>query len=86
LQEKYQTAQDEHDPERIVSLDDALIDEEESKLYFAPEKDNIVFCSAYDSWAFTVSVFARIHAAKLGCSEKVPISLLQIDSLKVPLG
>lgn len=46
------------------------MDEEESRLYFAPEKDNIVFCSAIDSWGFTISAFAKIHAKKLGCNPK----------------
>jgi ribosome assembly protein 1 len=31
----------------------------------------VVFASAYDGWGFTVSHFAGILAAKLGCKESV---------------
>jgi hypothetical protein len=32
----------------------------ESNLYFAAEKGNLVFCCAYDCWAFTTREFATI--------------------------
>ena len=51
--------------------DDNVIDEQEGKLYFSPEKDNIIFCSAIDSWAFTISDFASIYAKKLGLDQRV---------------
>ncbi|KAI5303082.1 Cytoplasmic GTPase/eEF2-like protein (ribosomal biogenesis) [Ascosphaera pollenicola] len=37
-----------------------------SVLYFAPEKNNVIFCSAIDGWAFTVKQFAVLYEKKLG--------------------
>lgn len=37
-------------------------------IYFAPEKNNVVFASAIDGWAFSVGTFARLYLAKLGFS------------------
>lgn len=33
---------------------------------FSPEKGNVAFASAHDGWAFRVSQFADLYAAKLG--------------------
>lgn len=41
-------------------------DEDDSELYFSPEKNNVIFASAIDGWGFTVAQFAAIYAAKLG--------------------
>ncbi|OKL58122.1 hypothetical protein UA08_06580 [Talaromyces atroroseus] len=50
--------------------DNAELDEFEEKddedLYFAPEKNNVIFCSATDGWAFTVRQFASLYEKKLG--------------------
>jgi ribosome assembly protein 1 len=35
-------------------------------IYFAPEKNNVIFCSATDGWAFTVRQFAGLYEKKLG--------------------
>jgi ribosome assembly protein 1 len=35
-------------------------------IYFAPEKNNVIFCSAVDGWAFTVRQFAGLYEKKLG--------------------
>ncbi|EEQ89953.2 elongation factor 2 [Blastomyces dermatitidis ER-3] len=35
-------------------------------LYFAPEKNNVIFCSATDGWAFTIRQFAGLYEKKLG--------------------
>lgn len=52
-----------------IGVDDS-IDEFEEKddedLYFAPEKNNVIFCSATDGWAFTVRQFSGIWEKKLG--------------------
>jgi ribosome assembly protein 1 len=40
------------------------IDDED--LYFAPEKNNVIFGSAIDGWAFTIKQFASIYEKKLG--------------------
>ncbi|AOW04139.1 P-loop containing nucleoside triphosphate hydrolase protein [Yarrowia lipolytica] len=41
-------------------------DEDDSELYFSPEKNNVIFASAIDGWGFTVAQFVAIYAAKLG--------------------
>jgi len=40
-------------------------------LYFAPEKNNVIFCSALDGWAFTIRQFAAIYERKLGIKRSV---------------
>ena len=54
-----------------ISLEEDLLETYENQLYFAPEKGNIIFCSAMDCWAFRLNDFARIFAKKLNCNEKV---------------
>lgn len=39
---------------------------DDEDLYFAPEKNNVIFCSATDGWAFTVRQFAGLYEKKLG--------------------
>ncbi|KAK9474817.1 P-loop containing nucleoside triphosphate hydrolase protein [Dipodascopsis tothii] len=41
-------------------------DEDDEHLYFAPEKNNVIFASALDGWGFTVSQFAVMYEKKLG--------------------
>eukprot|EP00095_Tigriopus_kingsejongensis_P009706 snap_masked-scaffold115_size343722-processed-gene-0.4 protein:Tk09706 transcript:snap_masked-scaffold115_size343722-processed-gene-0.4-mRNA-1 annotation:"elongation factor tu gtp-binding domain-containing protein 1" len=45
-----------------------LEEADDSELYFAPERGNVVFASAVDGWGFDVGTFARIYAEKLGFS------------------
>ena len=40
-------------------------------LYFAPEKNNVIFSSAVDGWAFTVRQFASLYEKKLGIKRSV---------------
>jgi ribosome assembly protein 1 len=47
-----------------------LDDKDDSNLYFQPEKDNVVFASAIDGWAFNISSFSNCLAKKLGISER----------------
>ncbi|PRT52577.1 Ribosome assembly protein 1 [Wickerhamiella sorbophila] len=35
-------------------------------IYFTPQKNNVVFCSAIDGWGFSISQFAAIYERKLG--------------------
>ncbi|KAL4889628.1 P-loop containing nucleoside triphosphate hydrolase protein [Aspergillus ambiguus] len=44
---------------------------DDEDLYFAPEKNNVIFCSAVDGWAFTVRQFAAIYERKLGIKRSV---------------
>lgn len=39
---------------------------DDEELYFAPEKNNVIFSSAIDGWAFTVRQFASLYEKKLG--------------------
>jgi len=52
------------DLESIVSAEFKEKDDED--LYFAPEKNNVIFSSAVDGWAFTVRQFASLYEKKLG--------------------
>ncbi|BGP19017.1 hypothetical protein JCM10213_009274 [Rhodosporidiobolus nylandii] len=42
---------------------------DDSALYFDPAQGNVLFASAIDGWAFRISRFAQLYAAKLGISE-----------------
>lgn len=44
---------------------------DDEDLYFAPEKNNVIFCSAVDGWAFTIRQFAAIYEKKLGIKRSV---------------
>ncbi|KAI9837243.1 MAG: hypothetical protein M1819_000317 [Sarea resinae] len=61
------------DGQSLVS--DAPVAEFEEKddedIYFAPEKNNVIFSSAVDGWAFTVRQFAALYEKKLGIKRKV---------------
>lgn len=46
-------------------------EKDDDEIYFAPEKNNVIFSSAIDSWAFTVRQFASIFAKKLGMKRSV---------------
>lgn len=57
-----------------VSVTESGTDFEErddEDLYFAPEKNNVIFASAIDGWAFTVRQFAAIYEKKLGIKRAV---------------
>ncbi|KAK1710912.1 hypothetical protein CaCOL14_005072 [Colletotrichum acutatum] len=44
---------------------------DDEDLYFAPEKNNVIFSSAIDGWAFTVRQFAGLYQKKLGIKRDV---------------
>lgn len=44
---------------------------DDEDLYFAPEKNNVIFASAIDGWAFTVRQFASIYEKKLGIKRAI---------------
>lgn len=48
-----------------------FVEQDDEDLYFTPEKNNVIFASAIDGWAFTINTFAKIYLAKLGFSHKV---------------
>ncbi|KAJ8068989.1 hypothetical protein OCU04_002670 [Sclerotinia nivalis] len=53
-----------------TSIDTEAMNEFQEKddedIYFAPEKNNVIFSSAIDGWAFTVRQFASLYEKKLG--------------------
>lgn len=61
------------DDESAQSITEATEFEErdDEDIYFAPEKNNVIFCSAVDGWAFTVRQFAAIYEKKLGIKRTV---------------
>jgi ribosome assembly protein 1 len=51
---------------------DSMFEEKDDEdLYFAPEKNNVIFSSAVDGWAFTVRQFASLYEKKLGIKRAV---------------
>jgi ribosome assembly protein 1 len=48
-----------------------FIEKDDEDIYFSPEKNNVIFSSAVDGWAFSINTFAKIYLAKLGFSHNV---------------
>ncbi|KAI1433422.1 P-loop containing nucleoside triphosphate hydrolase protein [Xylaria sp. CBS 124048] len=46
-------------------------EKDDEELYFAPEKNNVIFSSAIDGWAFTVRQFASLYEKKLGIKRNI---------------
>ncbi|KAJ5629852.1 hypothetical protein N7528_003509 [Penicillium herquei] len=69
------------DDESVASISEATEFEErdDEDLYFAPEKNNVIFCSAVDGWAFTIRQFAAIYEKKLGIKRTVLENVLWGD-------
>lgn len=75
-----------------ASLDDDFSDagdlqfeeRDDEDIYFAPEKNNVIFSSAIDGWAFTCRQFASLYEKKLGIKrgtmEKVLWGNFYLDS------
>jgi ribosome assembly protein 1 len=56
----------------VTSGADGTFEEKDDEdLYFAPEKNNVIFSSAVDGWAFTVKQFANLYEKKLGIKRSV---------------
>ncbi|KAF2087831.1 elongation factor 2 [Saccharata proteae CBS 121410] len=57
----------------IVTSDASAAYEEkdDEDIYFAPEKNNVIFSSAIDGWAFTVKQFAALYEKKLGIKRSI---------------
>jgi ribosome assembly protein 1 len=54
------------DTENITPSNQEFEEKDDEDLYFAPEKNNVIFGSAIDGWAFTVRQFASLYEKKLG--------------------
>lgn len=60
------------DSESLVTNGTGEFEEKDDEdLYFAPEKNNVIFSSAVDGWAFTVRQFASLYEKKLGIKRSV---------------
>ncbi len=46
-------------------------EKDDEDIYFAPEKNNVIFSSALDGWGFTVRQFAGLYEKKLGIKRSV---------------
>lgn len=46
-------------------------EKDDEDLYFAPDKNNVIFSSAVDGWAFTVRQFASMYEKKLGIKRSI---------------
>lgn len=46
-------------------------EKDDENIYFAPEKNNVIFSSAIDGWAFTVKQFAGLYDKKLSIKRSV---------------
>lgn len=43
-----------------------FVEKSDEDIYFAPEKNNVVFASAMDGWGFNISQFAAMYERKVG--------------------
>lgn len=57
--------------QEVDKVTSGLEDADDSDLYFSPDRGNVVFASASDSWAFSLKDFADIYADKLGFNKEV---------------
>lgn len=65
------TVDGESDDVTVGTVNDRFEETDDEDLYFAPEKNNVIFSSAIDGWAFTVRQFASIYEKKLGIKRTV---------------
>jgi ribosome assembly protein 1 len=60
------------DDEGVVTSTPAEYEEkEDDDIYFEPERNNVIFASAIDGWAFTPRQFAGLYEKKLGIKRNV---------------
>ncbi|KAG5513158.1 hypothetical protein PMAC_001527 [Pneumocystis sp. 'macacae'] len=55
----------------IINNTDSLLYEAMNKIYFSPEKGNVIISSALDGWGFRINQFAEIYENKLGISQSI---------------
>ncbi|MCJ1356765.1 MAG: Cytoplasmic GTPase/eEF2-like protein (ribosomal biogenesis) [Icmadophila ericetorum] len=64
-------ATDDSQSESVASTNGDFEEKDDEDLYFAPEKNNVIFASAIDGWAFTVRQFAGLYEKKLGIKRSI---------------
>ncbi|KAF2835415.1 P-loop containing nucleoside triphosphate hydrolase protein [Patellaria atrata CBS 101060] len=70
--QRQENAANSNDVESLVSGTTGEYEEKDDEdIYFAPEKNNVIFSSAIDGWAFTVKQFAGLYEKKLGIKRTV---------------
>jgi ribosome assembly protein 1 len=62
-----------------VIINDEYQEKDDEDIYFAPEKNNVIFSSAVDGWAFTVRQFASLYEKKLGIKRNMMEKVLWGD-------
>ena len=67
------------DTESMISTSAEFEEKDDEDLYFAPEKNNVIFSSAIDGWAFTVRQFASLYEKKLGIKRNIMEKVLWGD-------
>ena len=74
------------DSESIATnvTDSTFEEKDDEDLYFAPEKNNVIFSSAVDGWAFTVRQFASLYEKKLGIKRSILEKVLWGDYFLEP--
>ncbi|KAL8773792.1 MAG: hypothetical protein Q9194_004234 [Teloschistes cf. exilis] len=65
------TASDEVEIMVSNGIDGDFEEMDDEDLYFSPEKNNVIFSSAVDGWAFTMRQFASLYEKKLGIKRSV---------------
>ncbi|XP_037365866.1 elongation factor-like GTPase 1 isoform X2 [Talpa occidentalis] len=65
--------------ERVYDWSAGLEDEDDSHLYFCPDRGNVVFASAIDGWGFGIEHFASIYSQKIGIKKEVLMRTLWGD-------
>ncbi len=51
--------------------ENAFQERDDEDIYFSPEKNNVIFASAYDGWGFSISQFASFYEKKLGMKREI---------------
>ncbi len=65
------TMPQDEDAELAIGSPAEYEERDDEDIYFAPEKNNVIFSSAIDGWAFTVKQFASLYEKKLGIKRSV---------------
>ncbi|KAK4553886.1 Cytoplasmic GTPase/eEF2-like protein (ribosomal biogenesis) [Recurvomyces mirabilis] len=69
---KTRKAQVMEDDEGVITSTPAEYEEKEDEdIYFEPERNNVIFASAIDGWAFTPRQFAGLYEKKLGIKRQI---------------
>ena len=65
------SAAEESESTATTGTEGAFEEKDDEDLYFAPEKNNVIFSSAVDGWAFTIRQFASLYEKKLSLKRSV---------------